>query len=189
MNVILLQSIYFFLMSFALAVLEIQIEGPNGWAAKIPTWRPGNAHWLGRLFKKVNKGEELTGYHLVLIIFLLLMFHWPYLWFAKWSLANELLLMGFFVFFTVVWDFLWFILNPHHSLKKFGPLQATWHKVWIGRLPIKYAVGAIAAAALFCLASFVSGISLLIGLENFLILAAVNVFFTLLTIIFYPKTF
>ena len=31
---------YFFLIAFFLAHLEIQIEGPHGWAEKLPTWSP-----------------------------------------------------------------------------------------------------------------------------------------------------
>ena len=30
---------YFFLIALILAHLEIQIEGPHGWAQKLPTWR------------------------------------------------------------------------------------------------------------------------------------------------------
>ena len=32
-------GLYFFAIAFVLAQLEIQIEGPHGWAEKLPTWR------------------------------------------------------------------------------------------------------------------------------------------------------
>ena len=41
------------------ALLEIQIEGPNGWASSLPTWRVEN-RWT-RLF---YSSKPLTGYHL-----------------------------------------------------------------------------------------------------------------------------
>jgi len=33
-------NIYIFVMATVLALLEIQIEGANGWARNLPTWRP-----------------------------------------------------------------------------------------------------------------------------------------------------
>lgn len=36
------------LVAFFFAQVEIQIEGPAGWAANLPTWRVEN-HWL-RIF-------------------------------------------------------------------------------------------------------------------------------------------
>ena len=35
----LVMGAYFFFIAFILAHLEIQIEGPHGWAEKLPTWR------------------------------------------------------------------------------------------------------------------------------------------------------
>ena len=57
---------YFFLIAFILAHLEIQIEGPHGWAEKLPTWRwdsPGVRRWFGK---------PVTGYHLCLVTLILL---------------------------------------------------------------------------------------------------------------------
>jgi hypothetical protein len=36
-------------MAVIFAKVEIHIEGPHGWAAKLPTWRIED-HWLLRLF-------------------------------------------------------------------------------------------------------------------------------------------
>ena len=45
----------------ALATLEIEIEGPNGWAARLPTWRRD----LGVL----GSGKTpVTGYHIALFV-------------------------------------------------------------------------------------------------------------------------
>ena len=62
---------YFFFIAFILAHLEIQIEGPHGWAEKLPTWRwdgPGVRRWFGK---------PVTGYHLCLVTCILLFLHVP----------------------------------------------------------------------------------------------------------------
>ena len=57
---------YFFLIALVLAHLEIQIEGPHGWAEKLPTWR-----WDSRRIRRWF-GKPVTGYHLCLIALFLL---------------------------------------------------------------------------------------------------------------------
>jgi hypothetical protein len=47
------------------ALVEIQIEGPNGWAARLPTWQVEN-RWT-RLFWSA---KPLTGYHLYTQLFI-----------------------------------------------------------------------------------------------------------------------
>jgi hypothetical protein len=38
-----------------------------------------------------------------------------------------------------VWDFLWFVLNPHFGWQQFRKGTIWWHnRVWIGRFPIDY---------------------------------------------------
>jgi hypothetical protein len=62
---------YFFVIALVLAHLEIQIEGPHGWAEKLPTWRwdtPGVRRWVGK---------PVTGYHVCLVTCLLLLLHVP----------------------------------------------------------------------------------------------------------------
>src|SRR5437667_4141 len=57
----LVMGAYFFFIAFILAHLEIQIEGPYGWAEKLPTWRwdsPRVRRWFGK---------PVTGYHLCLV--------------------------------------------------------------------------------------------------------------------------
>jgi hypothetical protein len=43
--------------------------------------------------------------------------------------------------FMVLWDFLWFILNPSFTLKKFNPDHVWWHKRWTGGMPNDYLWG------------------------------------------------
>jgi hypothetical protein len=59
-------------LAFILALWEVQIEGKDGWAARLPTWRLENAWVL-----KVTGGRPLTGYHVFMIVFMISMVHLP----------------------------------------------------------------------------------------------------------------
>jgi len=117
------------LASLTLAALEIQIEGKDGWAAKLPTFR---------LKKKIGV-KPITGYHLFIILFTLIIFHFP-LFFACWSWKKEILLLGVFIFMWTLEDFLWFVLNPHYVLSKFNKSNPDiwWHKSWFAGVPAFY---------------------------------------------------
>ncbi len=140
---------YLFLCAVVFAVVEIQIEGPHGWAQKLPAWRPHPQHWLSRLTKRVFHGKEFTGYHASVFLFLLLVFHFPFVWSGTWSVFSELELLAVFAVFVVVWDFLWFVLNPYYSLRNFNPQNVWWHKRWIGRVPVEYVYGVLFACILY----------------------------------------
>ena len=62
------------------AKIEIEIEGPHGWAEKLPTWRIENHFLLDWLFG----GRSLTGYHVWAFAFVLFVFHLPF--FLDWQL-------------------------------------------------------------------------------------------------------
>ena len=122
----------FFLILFAscaLAALEIQIEGKHGWAAKLPTFR---------LKKKMGE-KPITGYHIFIILFTLIIFHFP-LFFTFWSWKKEALILGAFIFMWTLEDLLWFVLNPHYGLAKFNKNNKDiwWHKSWLLGLPSFY---------------------------------------------------
>lgn len=70
-------NIYIFILAVFLAILEIQIEGPHGWAKNLPTWRPKSKGLILRLYQKLMSDREATGYHMVMFTFVLLMFHLP----------------------------------------------------------------------------------------------------------------
>jgi hypothetical protein len=99
------------------ALLEIQIEGPHGWAASLPTWRVDN-RWT-RLF---YSSKPLTGYHLYTQLFALALVHLPFaLRMAPLTWRMEARVLSFFILFWVLEDFLWFLLNPAFGLKRFRP--------------------------------------------------------------------
>lgn len=115
--------------SLALAALEVQIEGKHGWAADLPTFR---------LKKKMGE-KPITGYHIFIILFTLIIFHFP-LFFASWSWKKEALLFGVFISMWTLEDFLWFVLNPHYGLTKFNKNNKDiwWHKSWFAGVPSFY---------------------------------------------------
>jgi len=132
-------------LAFLLASWEIQIEGKDGWAAKLPSWRMEK----GRLIR-LTGGRPITGYHLFMTLFLIAIVHLP-LFFVSWSWPLESLLLGFYVGMLLVEDFLWFVLNPHYGIRNFRKGRIWWHKEWWGPVPALYWILAVLAAVLFYL--------------------------------------
>jgi hypothetical protein len=127
-------GLYFFAIAFALAQLEIQIEGKHGWAERLPTWR-----WQSEAVLRWV-GKPVTGYHVFLQLFLLLVIHLP-LMYTGFSLEREAELISLFFLLVVFWDFLWFVCNPHFGLSRFGPGQVWWFRSWFLGLPTPYYSG------------------------------------------------
>lgn len=135
---IILTNIYLFVLAIVLAVLEIQIEGKHGWAHNLPTWRPKKHNFFIRAYKKFMSDREPTGYHMMMFSFVFLILHMPYFFGLPYTLESCLKTLSFFFMFVVLWDFLWFVLNPYHPLKKFKKENIWWHKKWLGRAPLDY---------------------------------------------------
>lgn len=131
---------YFFAAAWALALLEIQIEGPAGWASALPTWR-----WAPRFLKR-----PVTGYHVYLLTFILLLLHLPQLYMG-FSWAREAELLSLFFLLAVGWDFLWFAHNPHFGLARFRPEHVWWFGPWWLRVPCDYWIGTGLSAAVYIL--------------------------------------
>jgi len=126
-------KLFFFLtcLAFNHAKWEVQIEGKDGWAAKLPCWR------LNVFFRKLLGGKPLTGYHLWMLILFQTMFHGVYI-FLPFTLESELMLQGLFMWYFIFEDIMWFIVNPHYRLKHFLQKDIEWHKRWVGPLPLSY---------------------------------------------------
>jgi hypothetical protein len=129
---------------FALA--EIQIEGPHGWAARLPTWRIEN-RWTRLLYGS----KPLTGYHLYVQLFVLALVHLPFLLsLAAFSWRAEARIAAFFILFWVLEDFLWFVLNPAYGLRRFRRQDIWWHApCWWSIMPRDYWVFVPVAAVLY----------------------------------------
>ncbi len=121
-------------LSFWFAKVEIQIEGTSGWAKNLPTWRIEN-HWLLKVF---FGGRAMTGYHAWVISFIFLLFHIPVAFTDQWSFAFEGRVLGGFILFWIIEDFLWFVLNPGFGIKKFKKEFIPWHPNWVMLAPIEY---------------------------------------------------
>jgi hypothetical protein len=121
--------------SVAFALVEIHVEGSSGWAERLPTWRVDNP-WVRALWD----GRPLTGYHLYVTLFVLLMAHLPYgLALASFSRRAELRILAFLFLFWIAEDFLWFVLNPAFGLKKFRREHVWWHApTWWWIMPRAY---------------------------------------------------
>ncbi len=139
---------YLFVIAVVLAYFEVQVEGPDGWAARLPTWRSNDPAWTW-----VFGGRPITGYHLALNVLLLLFLHWPFL-FKRWELADEARVIQGFAVLSVVWDFLWFVLNPAFGLSKYDAAHIWWFKHWFLKIPLDYFVGLSLGALIRLLPSF-----------------------------------
>lgn len=114
------------------ALMEIQIEGGNGWAGCLPSWRFAPA-WM----RNFLNGKDLTGYHLYLNLHMLALFHFP-IFFVPWSPFLELTILSTYFACLIVEDFLWFVLNPHFGWTSFGKGKVSWYTQWMGGFPIDY---------------------------------------------------
>ena len=135
---VLFLPLYLFTVALTLSVLEIQIEGPNGWAGKLPTWRPSTSLWYARLYFKLLSGKQLTGYHIIFFTLIILIFHVQYAFRVPFTLENELKTLSLFFLFVNVEDFLWFVLNPAFGIHKFFSNQVPWHEKRILLFPPEY---------------------------------------------------
>jgi hypothetical protein len=127
------------------ALVETQVEGSNGWASALPTWRIEN-----RWTKALMGTRPLTGYHLYLQLFLLAIVHAPVaLGLAELHLRSELRIVAFVIFFWVAEDFLYFVVNPAFGLARFRPRFIWWHRDWWGFMPKEYWVFLTVGLALY----------------------------------------
>jgi hypothetical protein len=141
-------ALYVVATAFAFARLEIEIEGPHGWAANLPTWRLSN-RWTNLFYGR----RPLTGYHLWVQLFILLLTHLPFalgLW--PWSWGRELLVVSFLILFFILEDFLWFVLNPAFGLRRFRREHIWWHApTWWWLMPRDYWLFSAAGLAAYVL--------------------------------------
>ncbi|MBA4388948.1 MAG: hypothetical protein C0404_13280 [Verrucomicrobia bacterium] len=136
-----------FVLGFFFAKAEIHIEGAQGWAAGLPTWRV-DTHPLLDIFWG---GRQMTGYHFWMFSFMALVFHLVFFLCGQFNWLVELRVVGCLMWFWILEDFLWFVLNPHYGLKKFSRTMAPWHKRWLLGVPVDYIAFSVAGSALLFL--------------------------------------
>lgn len=133
-------------LSWLFALAEIHIEGDAGWAANLPTWRI-EKHWLLDIFWG---GRAMTGYHLWIFSFVGFCFHFPLFFIAQWSLQLEGRIAACVMFFWILEDFLWFVINPAFGLKRFNQQHISWHKRWVLGAPVDYWLFGVVGGLLYC---------------------------------------
>jgi hypothetical protein len=144
-------ALYLFVICLVLALLEVQIEGANGWASALPTWRI-ESKWVLRL----TSGKSITGYHIWLNSLLILWLHLPF-WFEPWSWAAEFMIAGTYFLMAVQWDFLWFVLNPHFGVRRFSKVHVWWFRNWYLGIPRDYYIGLILSLSGWLVAALLEG--------------------------------
>ncbi|OGB27447.1 MAG: hypothetical protein A3I66_06040 [Burkholderiales bacterium RIFCSPLOWO2_02_FULL_57_36] len=121
-------------LAFFFAQIEVQIEGGEGWATGLPTWRI-ESHWLLDIFWG---GRAMTGYHAWAFPFIALFFHFPLLFWGYWSLCAQCRVLAYIMLFWILEDFLWFVINPEFGIARFDAASVPWHKHWLWFAPIEY---------------------------------------------------
>jgi hypothetical protein len=135
------RTLLLFAWAFGLAAIEIEIEGGRGWAENLPTWFRKRGV-VGRVYGTAMGSRPLTGYHVFAFTIPLLLLHLPFVSGVHWTLAAELMVLATYFSLAVVWDYLWFVLNPAYTVKRFRRGAVWWFEVpWIWRFPLDYYLG------------------------------------------------
>lgn len=128
------------------ALWEVQVEGSEGWAKKLPTFR------INVFFRKLLGGKPLTGYHIFLLLLFITVFHGLFITeLGTWKIESGV--FGFVSWFFVIEDVLWFVFNPHYGMRNFKKGKIEWHNRWAFGLPITYWWGMIIGTGLLIIES------------------------------------
>jgi hypothetical protein len=131
-------TVFLFTYALLFAIVEIEIEGSDGWAMKLPTWYR-RSPWYARLYAFLLSGKPLTGYHAVMFFIPFVSFHMGLAFGQSWSWELEARIVSSYLVWNITWDFLWFLWNPAYGWVRFRKGEIWWHSGrWIGRLPIDY---------------------------------------------------
>ena len=169
-----------FLFGYALlfAAVEIEIEGQHGWAERLPTWFRVTP-WYARLYGMLMRGKPLTGYHAVMFVLPAWSFHLGFVSGVPWSWAAEATTLAAYMIWVVVWDVLWFLLNPRFGWRRFRRAEVWWHSgPWLARLPGDYWSAVVLSSLLAASAVVTTGRFQVVEQQ-----AALTVGLTLLTLV------
>jgi hypothetical protein len=151
------RTLIIFAWAFGLAGMEIEVEGGYGWAERLPTWFRKRGP-VGRVFGLVMGRRPLTGYHVYALAIPMLVLHFPFAVGVDWTLAAELRTIATYFALAVVWDYLWFVLNPAYTVRRFERGKVWWFEVpWIWRFPLDYYLGVVLSVGLAGLAAVAAG--------------------------------
>ena len=92
--------------------------------------------------------RPLTGYHVYAFMIPLLMLTCRSCSASTGRLAGELIAFGTYFALAVVWDYLWFVLNPAYTVRRFRKGNVWWfEQPWIWRVPDRLLLGHRALAS------------------------------------------
>jgi hypothetical protein len=127
--------------AFVLGAVEIEIEGAHGWAERLPTWYRRRGP-VATVYGWCMGGRPLTGYHVFAALVVLLPLHLPYFRGDPWSAGAEAHTVAVFLVLTVFADYLWFVLNPAYTVRRFRRGNVWWFRgPWLGPFPGEYILG------------------------------------------------
>jgi len=159
-------AIYLFGVATFLALLEIQIEGQNGWAKNLPCWRPKDKDSFAvKVYMLFMSGRELTGYHIVMFFFVFLILHFPFFAGVGWTGKKELWVVSNYFLLSVTWDFLWHVWNPSYGIRKFSPKTISPDYKWLGPVPLDYINGILVSSV----SAWIAGVDLSLWFTAFFI--------------------
>ena len=116
-----LNSIFVFVFSLIYSLMEIEIEGKHGWCKELPTAK--------------NVCKDFTLYHLLMNALIIITF--TKIFYSEGIFDVIFYTTGFFL----IEDFLWFVLNPNFTIKKYTKENIPWHKEWMLGIPTANFVG------------------------------------------------
>ena len=158
MATLVLKVMFWGLFATVLACVEIEAEGKHGWAEKMPTWYRTRG-FIARVYGLMMGGKPLTGYHAFMFFMPALIFHTHFFLGVEWTIAGELAAWALYFAWCPLWDYFWFVLNPHYQ-GKFKKTHVWWHaqSPWIlGLFPLDYLMGILISIGFAAGAMFVSG--------------------------------
>ena len=102
--------------------------------------------------------RPLTGYHVYVFIMPVVVLNLPFVYGVDWSLAGELRVFATYFALAVVWDYIWFVLNPAYTVRRFERGNVWWfEQPWIWRFPLDYYLGIGLSIVLAALAAWSAG--------------------------------
>ena len=121
----LLNLTFIFLISIFYSLIEIEIEGKDGWMVKIPT---------PKFFKFGDK--EMTLYHIYMLVLIIISVTFQNK--MNFTLPSFLYSASNVLLFLFLEDIIWFILNPHFTINKYKKENICWHakQPWILGMPL-----------------------------------------------------
>lgn len=131
------------LLALLYSLMEIEMEGQHGWAKNLPTTK--------------NILGTFTLYHVYMLVFVFLLFGgWFFVRFLSGCMSAWTMVFHS-IFYIILWfvieDFLWFVYNPHFTIKRYKKQHIPWHANWVAGTTFGTVVGILGLLVL----SFLEG--------------------------------